>query len=48
MPKPRLLVFIVLLVAKPRPTLATLLEAAKTSADQKIIEIERRQMRKSA
>ena len=37
----------ILLVAKPRPTLATLLETATGSADQKIIEIEGR-LRKSA
>ena len=46
--RPTLFGFQILLVAKSRPTLATLVEAAKTSADQKIIEIERRQMRKSA
>ena len=46
--RPTLFGFQILIVAKPRPNLATLLEAAKTSADQKIIEIQRRQMRKSA
>ena len=45
--RPTLFGFQILLVAKPRPTLATLLETATGSADQKIIEIEGR-LRKSA
>ena len=45
--RPTLFGFQILLVAKARPTLATLLEAASGSADQKIIQIEER-LRKSA
>ena len=46
--RPTLFGFQILIVAKPRPNLATLLEAANASADQKIIEIQGQQMRKSA
>jgi len=46
--RPTLFGFQMLIVAKPRPTLATLLDAANASADQKIGEIRRQQMRKSA
>jgi len=45
--RPTLFGFQILLVAKARPTLATLLETATGSADQKNIEIEER-LRKSA
>jgi len=38
--------FQILIIAKPRPTLETLLVQAKTSADGKIIEIQRSQIRK--
>jgi hypothetical protein len=46
--RPTLFGFQILLLAKPRPTLATLLHAAKTSADRNVIEFDHRQMRKSA
>jgi glycosyltransferase involved in cell wall biosynthesis len=47
--RPTLFAFQMLLVAKPRPTLATLLDAANASADQKTIALELRQpKRKSA
>jgi 2-polyprenyl-3-methyl-5-hydroxy-6-metoxy-1,4-benzoquinol methylase len=39
--------FQILLVARARPTLETLLQVAETSANQKIISIEREQLRKS-
>ena len=46
--RPTLFGFQMLIVAKPRPNLATLLAAANVSADQKIIEIQRQRSRKSA
>ena len=46
--RPTLFGFQILIVAKPRPNLATLLEAANASANQKTIEIQRQQMRKWA
>jgi hypothetical protein len=46
--RPTLFGFQILLVAKPGPTLATLLQAAKISADRKVIEFDHRQMRRSA
>jgi glycosyltransferase involved in cell wall biosynthesis len=39
--RPTLFGFQILIIAKPRPTLETLLVQAKTSADEKIIEIQR-------
>ncbi len=45
--RPTLFGFQILIVAKARPDLATLLKAAKTSADQKIIEIQQRGERTS-
>jgi glycosyltransferase involved in cell wall biosynthesis len=44
--RPTLFGFQILIIAKPRPTLETLLVRAKTSADGKIIEIQRSQIRK--
>jgi hypothetical protein len=46
--RPTLFGFQILLVAKPRPTLATLLETAKSSARHKIVELERQRLRSSA
>jgi glycosyltransferase involved in cell wall biosynthesis len=46
--RPTLFGFQILLVAKARPTLAALLDAAKTTADQKAAEIQPLHMRRSA
>jgi glycosyltransferase involved in cell wall biosynthesis len=49
--RPTLFGFQILIVAKPRPTLSTLLEAAKTSAQEKmptVIELNQQRLRKSA
>jgi hypothetical protein len=45
--RPTLFGFQILIIAKPRPDLATLLAAAKSSADEKIIEMQPLQTRKS-
>jgi hypothetical protein len=46
--RPQLFGFQILLLAKPRPTLPTLLDTAEASADEKIIAIKRQQLHKSA
>lgn len=46
--RPTLFGFQILLVAKPRPTLATLLDSAKASAEHKIVELECQRLRKFA
>jgi glycosyltransferase involved in cell wall biosynthesis/2-polyprenyl-3-methyl-5-hydroxy-6-metoxy-1,4-benzoquinol methylase len=46
--RPQLFGFQILLLAKPRPTLPTLLDTAKASANDKIVAIERQQLRNSA
>lgn len=46
--RPQLFGFQILIIAKPQPTLETLLEAARASADQKKVSIERQRLRRSA
>jgi hypothetical protein len=46
--RPTLFGFQILLVVEPRPTLATLLEAAQTTAAQNVIAIDRQRLRESA
>ena len=46
--RPTLFGFQILLVAKARPTLATLLDAAKAAADRKSLEVQQQRMRRSA
>jgi SAM-dependent methyltransferase len=46
--RPTLFGFQILMIGKPRPTLATLLDAARASADHKVIEMHEQKMRRSA